>query len=52
MLDLKYNSNKVQRPRDNIRLYVRPFNKDTREPWSIPISLFKHFKDDHKELED
>jgi len=40
------------KPRDNIRLYVRPFDKDSREPWSIPISLFKDFRDDNKELED
>ena len=52
VLDSFYNPKGVLQPRDNVRLFVRPFNKDQREPWSIPISLFKDYKDDHKELED
>lgn len=39
------------KPRDNLRLFTRPFNKDEKEPWSIPISLFAPFMDDNEELE-
>jgi len=52
VLTENYTSEGILKPRDNIRLFIRPFNKDTWEPWSLPISLFKDFKDDHKELED
>jgi hypothetical protein len=39
------------RPRDNLRLFIRNFDKDAREPWSIPISLFKDFRPDTETLE-
>ena len=35
-----------------MRLFERPFDKDAKEPWSIPISLFKSFKDDNDATEE
>ncbi len=38
-------------PRDNKWLFNRPFNKDERDPWTIPKSLFAAYIDDSEELE-